>query len=197
MPVGYDIECRDCGRVSAVTWSYLSLRHDGRDIPLTHPNESGDLKRHGYTYDEAASAGRLHDNYAYTCTACNTLFYKPALKLPENKPPSRKANIIFGIIAFPTIGYLVFNEYSRWWTLGIGLPFAAIYATVISSLEGRRTRIRVATEHKLPELDQCPGCGSDQIAPLRGLNLSDGDTWPCRCISCGGHDVVLVRSWLS
>lgn len=164
---------------------------------MSHPNESGDLKRYGYTWDEAASAGRLHDNHAYTCAACEKLFYKPALKLPENKPPSRMSIIILGVVAFPTIGYLVFNEYSRWWTFGVGLPVAAIYANAISRLEGRHTRGRVAAEHKLPEPDQCPGCGSDQIAPLRDPKLSDGDTLPCRCISCGGHDLVVTRSWLS
>ncbi len=197
MPIGYDYKCKKCGSESCVECYHLSFKFDGRDIFLPHTTESTVLKKYDYTQLQAEMEGRLFRNEAYACDACKRLFFMPSLELPKDMPPSRKSNVIFGIIIFPVIGYMTFCNYGTLLTLGICLPIVIAYVLIVSKLEKRRLHRRLIAEHSPPEINHCPHCGSDKIARLSSLHLDEGDAFPDKCSECGGHELVITGEWFS
>lgn len=197
MPIIHNYKCQNCGDESFVVHHCLSLRIDDKEIPLPHPGESSEILKYGCTRLQAAKAGRLYENEAYACDSCKELFYKPSLELPKGMPPSRKSNIILGILIFPLMVYLKFNGVDVCTISGVFLPIGIVFVLVVSRIEEKRLHRRLIAEHSPPEVKNCPYCNSEQIAPLSDLHLRIGDNLPLKCPACGGHDLLITQLGLS
>ena len=98
MPLILRTVCKNCNHTRGITSGY-TLIDEEECHPLPHPGEEEELRSLGYTWDEAASQGKLADKQAHVCTSCGDLNYFYKQVLPDLVPINRLMQIVLGLLA--------------------------------------------------------------------------------------------------
>lgn len=142
---------------------------DGRLVTLAHPGESAILRKHGYTVDTLALAGRLVSVSVMICRRCGTMYERR--RLDFGGAAGCMSSLVLGVVAV-VLGWF-FGAGP--WAFFVGL--LSVYLTLGAfDLFGRlyiRLRFRERAEMVAAEKD-CPKCGSDDA-----VSVNSRGPFPC------------------